>query len=503
MVPPPPAAPVTTAPPLDASVPAELRPFYQQQLDWGPCAEFATTTSDRVIYRAPGLECARLEVPIDYADPAAGSAHLGVLRVPATGERIGSLVFNPGGPGGSGMSFVAAGMSVALAGSPLARQFDLVGFDPRGVGSSTPTIDCQTDGERDAERADLDLDPSPAGVAQTEAENQQYVQQCIRGSGGEAFLANIGTRDVVRDLDVMRQVLGDEKLSYVGYSYGTAIGSAYAEAFPQNVRAMVLDGAVDPTQSEFDSTVEQSAGFQLAFDAFAADCATRPDCPLGQDPAQATAVFQVLSRPLIDAPLAVGDRVLSYNDAVTGVVSALYADFLWPDLTTSLAELRAGDGRGLLDLADRYHERAPDGSYANLIEAFTAISCLDDERITDRAQLAALAQRVNEVAPFADSGRGAVAALGVCAFWPVPPTSTPHVPDVQGLPTTLVVSTTGDPATPYQAGVDLAAALDARLISVEGNQHGASLQGNLCIDRVVVDYLVDLTAPAGQTNCTL
>jgi pimeloyl-ACP methyl ester carboxylesterase len=496
------AAPSGSNAPQAGTDTAELVSFYDQQLTWGPCTEFAVGADDRKAYSNPAFDCARLEAPVDYAAPDGEKAQIALLRQKASGEKIGSLLFNPGGPGASGMALVA-NLAGPLASSPLSQRFDLVGFDPRGVGASSPTIDCLTNDEWEVERADLDVDPSPAGVEQTEAENRQYAERCVQRSGGAEFLANSGTRDVVRDLDVLRQALGDEKLSYLGYSYGTRIGSAYAEAFPQNVRALVLDGALDPKETTIDRTVKQNAGFQQAFEAFAADCATRPGCPLGQDPAQATAAFQALARPLIDQPVAVGSRTLSYSDAVTGVIQALYAKDFWPVLTQGISGLASGNGRILLALADLYYGRGEDGNYDNKIEAFVSISCMDEERITDRAQQQELIRRANEAAPFRDDGRGAVGALDPCTFWPAEPTSQPHSPQAGGLPPTVVVSVTGDPATPYQAGVDLAQALGGRLISVEGNQHTAALQGNPCIDDVVNAYLIDLEVPAGQTDCRL
>jgi pimeloyl-ACP methyl ester carboxylesterase len=484
--------------------PAGLGRFYDQQLSWGPCVDYASSPDDRAALDDEELECARLEVPLDYSKPAGRTAQVAVLRHRATGDRIGSLLVNPGGPGASGLSLGAA-MSGRLARSPLSQRFDIVGFDPRGVGASTPTIDCLNDAEWEVERTDLDVDPSPEGVAQTEAENRQYAQRCTERSGGADVLANVGTRDVVRDLDILRQVLGDEKLTYLGYSYGTRIGSAYAEAFPQNVRALVLDGALDPEQTTVQRTVDQSAGFQQAFDAFAADCAQDPNCPLGQDPARATANYQALIRPLIDRPVPAdgGTRTISFPDAVTGTIQALYQSGFWPLLTRGLSALASGDGTILLKLADMYNDRDPDGRYGNGIEAFIAISCVDEERIADRAEQAELIRRSNEVAPFRDDGRGVVPALDPCAFWPAPPTSEPHVPRVQGLPPTLTVSVTGDPATPYQAGVDLAKALSGGLLSVEGAQHTATLQGNRCVDDIVSTYLVDLRLPPDGARCSL
>lgn len=480
--------------------PPDLQAFYTQQLAWAPCATFARTEADRGVFADPKFDCARLKVPLDYANPTGRGAEIAVLRQRATGERIGSLLFNPGGPGGSGMEFVTT-LSRGLAKSPVAQRFDLIGFDPRGVGASTPMLDCLNDAEWAVTRADDDVDPSPAGVEADEKENKEYAQHCAERSGGADVLANVGTRDVVKDVDILRAVLGDEKLSFAGFSYGTRIGAAYAEEFPQNVRALLLDGALDPKESTIDRTVKQNAGFQQAFVAFATDCAKRPNCPLGTDPAKATRVFQLITRTLIDHPLKVGDRTLSYSDAITGTVQALYARNFWNVLAAGISRLSVGDGELLLALADMYYDRGDDGVYGNGNEAFIAISCMDEERITDRNVARELQDKAAQAAPFRDSGLGPVAALDQCAFWPVPPSSKPHVPEVKDLPSTLVVSTTGDPATPYQAGVDLAQALGGRLLTYEGTQHTVALQGKACIDDLVSAYLIDLELPPADTKC--
>jgi pimeloyl-ACP methyl ester carboxylesterase len=497
------AADPTATPATPDAVPPGLERFYGQTLSWGACAPFATGPDDRAAFGDRRYECARLQVPLDYDAPDGRGAELGVLRLEATGERIGSLVVNPGGPGVSGMSAVPALFGDGPgAESPLARRFDVVGLDPRGVGASTPTIDCLTDAEREVERGDLDVDPSPAGVAATEQENQQYAQRCTERVGADV-LAHVGTRDAARDLDVLRAALGDPKLTYLGFSYGTRLGSAYAEAFPQNVRALVLDGALDPSQSTIDRSVAQAAGFQQAFDAFAADCATHRNCPLGTDRTRAVANFQALTRPLVDKPLAVGKRTLTFADAITGVTQALYVSSAWPALAQALSGLARGDGTVLLVLADLYDDRRADGSYGNALEAFEAISCVDEQRTTDPATIADGAGRELAAAPYRDAGRGPVAARDKCTYWPVPPTSTPHIPQVTGLPPTVVVSTTGDPATPYQAGVDLAQALGGTLLRVEGDQHGAVLAGSSCVDDAVSAYVVDLTVPPAGTACRL
>jgi pimeloyl-ACP methyl ester carboxylesterase len=497
------SGPASTAAPASVdAVPPGLGRFYAQTLSWGPCAPFAGP-DDRAAFADKRYDCTRLEVPLDYANPEGRTARLGVLRLKATGDKIGSLVINPGGPGASGTSAVPSLFGTGEgADGPLPKRFDVIGLDPRGVGASTPTIDCLTDGEWEVERGDLDVDPSPAGVAQTEDENRQYAQRCIDRVGADV-LANVGTRDAARDLDVLRAALGDAKLTYLGFSYGTRLGSTYAEDFPQNVRALVLDGALDPSQSTVDRSVAQAAGFQQAFDAFAAECAKQGNCPLGRDPSKATAAFQALTRPLVDRPLAVGSRTLTYPDAITGVTQALYVSSAWPALAEGISALAKGDGTILLLLADLYLDRHADGSYGNAIEAFDVISCVDEERTTDPAAIADGAAREQAAAPYRDSGRGVVAARDKCVFWPVPPTSTPHTPHVAGLPPTVVVSTTGDPATPYEAGVDLAKALGGTLLRVEGEQHGAVLAGSSCVDDAVSAYLVDLTIPANGTACRL
>lgn len=269
------------------AVPAGLDRFYGQPLTWGDCAPYATSGGAKSAFAVKTLQCARLTVPLDYAKPDGDTITIGVLRHKATDQdnRIGSLVMNPGGPGASGME-AAANLSQGAAQGELGKRFDFVGFDPRGIGASEPQVRCLTDKERDANREeDLEADGSPAGVAKQETEAKDFAGKCAqRTEHGDAMLANVGTRDVVKDMDVLRSALGDEKLSYLGYSYGTRIGSTYAEAFPKNVRAMVLDGALDPDQDSVESLVAQGQGFGKAFGQYASWCAARQDCALGANP---------------------------------------------------------------------------------------------------------------------------------------------------------------------------------------------------------------------------
>ena len=484
-------------------VPPGLDRFYSQELTWEGCADYGKTDFDRESLDADGLQCTHLTVPLDYAKPDGDTIRIGVLRRPAKSraDRVGALVVNPGGPGAAGLSTAA---QLADANGTLADRFDFVGFDPRGVGSSEPTVECLTDEEMDAERADDDeLDVSATGVAKLDAEAKEFATTCAaRTEHGAEMLANIGTRDVVKDLDILRSALGDEKLSYLGYSYGTRIGSMYAETFPDNVRALVLDGALDPSKTAVDEVVDQGKGFQKAFDDFVAWCVKRDDCALGKDPNAALQNFHDLVRPLGQNPVEVGDgRRLSYEDATTGVVQALYSEQLWQHMNTGLNELKQNEGATLMSLADLYLERDPDGKYATTQDAFVAVRCVDDPRVTDPNQALALNREYKAAAPFLDDGNPPAPVLDACAYWPVPNTGEPHLPSVRGLPKVLVISTTGDPATPYDAGVALAKALGGGLLTYEATQHTVFLQGNECVDTAGAEYLTDLKLPADGTRC--
>ena len=456
-------------------------------VQWQPCEK--------------GAECGELAVPIDYDHPEKGVATIALIRYRATGEKIGSLLMNPGGPGGSGVD--AATWMVRDVPAELRKRFDFVGFDPRGVGGSRPAVWCNTDEENDRERADPQVDYSPAGVARIEQDSKDYVGRCV-DKVGKDFLANVGTASTVKDMDAIRVALGDDKLTYIGFSYGTALGGEYAQAFPRNVRAMVLDGAVDPTVQPMPSMLQQAQAFQKAFNDFAADCAQSHDCPLGTDPAKAVDVFHSLVDPLVRNPAHTKDpRGLSYDDALTGVTSALYSPGLWEQMTSGLAALRDGDpADDLLELADDYLGRDKDGHYDNSSDAFNAISCVDNAFPTDKPPWVDFDKQRRQVSPWDSYGQfTGDAPRGVCAFWPVPPTSGPHAIWAPGLPKALVISTTHDPATPYEDGVHLAEQLQAALLTVEGTQHTAAFYGDDCVDFIVTRYLIDLELPPQDARC--
>lgn len=480
------------------AVPATAAPGGQtppSALVWGSC--------DRLIQDAylPAAQCAMVPVPIDYADPSAGQAQLATIRIPASGQRTGVLLVNPGGPGASAVH-AAVNLSDLIAGTPIAEHFDLVGFDPRGVGYSTPELRCRTDAEFDAWRREPMVDYSPAGVAQIEQLNRNLVAGCLQRMG-KAFLANVGTASAARDMDTVRQALGEEQINYLGFSYGTELGTAYIEQFPNRVRTMVLDGAIDPTKNPVEAVVEQMAGFQVAFNDYAADCAKSPNCPLGTDPAQAVDRFHQLVNPLVFKPAPTDDpRGLSYADAMTGTVNALYTPQYWKYLTSGLRELQRGTpADDLLVLADDYQGRDEDGHYDNGQDAFNAIRCVDGPTPSDPAVWVEADRQTRQRAPFLSYGSfTGFAPRDLCAFWPVPPTSLPHVaaPAPQG--SVVVVSTTHDPATPYAAGVDLAFQLHAPLITYDGTQHTVVFAGDACVDNAVTKYIVNRVVP-GNIRC--
>jgi len=466
-------------------------------IQWVPCKAAQSSDQSRI---PAGAECGKLSVPVDYTKPDGDVAQLAMIRFKATGQKIGSLIVNPGGPGESGVQ-AAASLALGLPQS-VRERFDLIGFDPRGVGNSTPAVWCNSDADNDRMRADPTVEYTPEGVAHIEKETKEFVQRCVDKMGKD-FLENVGTANVVKDLDAIRVAVGDDKLTYLGYSYGTRIGSAYAEAYPQNVRAMILDGAVDPSADPVEEEIRQAAAFQQAFDNYAADCAKDPSCPLGTDPAKATDIYRSMVEPLKDNPAKTKDpRGLGYSDAIVGTILPLYSPNLWRHLTQALDEIKGGTGDTMLSLADLYMGRDSQGHYNNSTDVRVAVNCVDEPPLTDHAKVVEQDRRSREVAPFMSYGDfTGDAPMPTCAFWPVPPTSTPHEIKVNGLPPILVISTTNDPATPYQAGVDLARQLGGTLVTFEGTQHTVVFQGNPCIDDIAARYLVDVTVPPPDTRC--
>ncbi len=444
------------------------------------------------------FDCGTIHVPIDYSKPAGDSLELALIRLPATDQshKIGSLLVNPGGPGASGVDFVRAWAN-SLSGS-IRQQFDIVGFDPRGIGQSTPIV-CH-----DNLQAFVAADPVPTTQAQWDRLVQltkDFDNACAQKYG--SLLPFLGTKNVVRDLDQIRAAVGDEKLTYLGYSYGTVIGQVYADMFPAKIRALVLDGAVDLSLSGDDKTLTQIAGFELALKNFVADCQQR-NCPLnvrtgGHPMAAIDQLLAKVKQAPIPAPYA--DRPAGPGETFLGLITPLYSKGAWPVLAIAVDSALNGDATQIIRLADSYLDRNPDGSYANAQEANLAVVCLDEapsKLPVEFKDFPAAAAKFAQASPHF----GPAVATGLsCAFWGAksdplqPPTAT-------GAPPILIVDTTGDPATPYPWGVSVNKQLKSSvLLTYNGDGHTAYDSGDACIDGAVNAYLISLTSPLPGTEC--
>jgi pimeloyl-ACP methyl ester carboxylesterase len=440
-----------------------------------------------------------MKVPLDWANPTNGkTVSITVLRIRSQSQhdRIGSLVVNPGGPGGSGTD-AALGLAINELPDAILDRFDIVGFDPRGVGLSDP-IKCIPAKEKDAE---LNLPPDPTTDAQWQAnvdEQKKIADECYQIYGND--LTYFSTAETVRDMEALRAKLGDDKLTYLGYSYGTLLGAEYASAYPDKVRALVLDGAVDPTIDSVQQDKTQAAGFQLAFSHFAADCVKKgSSCGLGSDP---VAFVQNLMKSADAKPIPSGDskdkRVVEGGAVLLAVISALYDETQWDQLASALVDASKGDGSGILQLDDQYNERQSDGSYTNIQDANSAIACADETDRTSLAEAKELAPQWRASNPL--FGGSAAASLAYCSFWKAPPDKPIKVTD-SNAPTVLVIGTTGDPATPISGARHLAALLGSGdLLVWQGDGHTAYPKTK-CVTNDVDNYLIDLKAPAPESTC--
>ncbi len=444
------------------------------------------------------LQCATVRVPLDPAEPRGDTIDLAVARSRATGsasERLGSLVMNPGGPGGSGIEFLANAAPSFPA--SLTDHFDLVSFDPRGVGQSAP-VRCIDDATKD-EQLDGDLTPDTAAELDRALRDQQdFLDGCEQRSGD--LLRHMSTADVASDLDVLREALGDDQLTFLGYSYGTSIGAVYATLFPDHVRALVLDGSVSPSATEEEQLLTQAQGFEGTLASFEQDCNASPDCALAPD---AGAAIDAARDALDATPLEVrtdsGTRTLGPDLFDLAVATALYDTTLWGTLATSIDQIDDGGASTLLSLVDRQIGRQPDGSYDNSSDAQTMVSCADTPERPSTTDATAAAERIIAAAPTF----GSITAFGMigCVGWPRAANPLPEITGADA-PTVLVVGTLGDPATPYEWAQQMTDALEsAVLLTYEGDGHTAFLRGGSCIEDAVVGYLVDLTAPAVGTSC--
>jgi pimeloyl-ACP methyl ester carboxylesterase len=473
----------------------------QPRADFGGCA--AVGDLSRVPLpgdRAGKLEfsCAQIKVPLDYGHPDDKKITLQLLKVHYRGASpIGALVMNPGGPGASGVLEAVGLVTQQEYSLSLLQHFDLVGFDPRGVYLSTP-IECFGD---TADRDRLNgLSPdilTPSGFAQAKQTARENAQRCNSKYGSD--LQYFDTVNTARDLDQIRQAVGDAKLNYLGFSYGTELGSVYAHLYPGNIRVAVLDGAVDPLTDDITSFADQLKGFEGSFDQFAAWCATHNPCSKLGNPRQL--VYRLVAtaqKHPIPTTVSGDDRRATPSYVLTGVLSALYSKSTWPQLAAGLRSAKGGDAGGLLALADQYNERYND-NYTNIADANTAISCNDSEPGPSDATIRATAAKWAREFPM--FGLESAPALFSCQQWQ-PHRTPPPLPKAATHTPVLVIGNLHDPATPYQGAIDLARTMgNAEVLTWDGEGHTSFLQGSSCIDSDVENYLIEEHLPPEHTTC--
>jgi pimeloyl-ACP methyl ester carboxylesterase len=446
--------------------------------------------------RVPGgiaYQCATIKVPQDWTNPGNGKTfNLALLRARSDGQagRIGSLVVNPGGPGAPGVD-LAVYLSAQLPADVLGR-FDIVGFDPRGVGRSSP-VKCFSDADLDAS---FGADPDPQSQADFDALvalNRRMAGGCQTKYGDTLSL--FSTEQAARDMDAVRIAVGDRKLTYLGYSYGTLLGAAYAQLFPRNIRAFVLDGAVDPTQKAIDSAEGQAAGFQHAFDEFAVWC-QQNSCPIGPD-AKAS-VTHALATARTSPVTSANGRKATAGWVLTAVFSALYSQSEWSTMAQAIANLGHNDPTGVFELADGYASRDRNGHFGNMFDIFNTVQCDDDASGETVDQARTLQQQWRTKYPL--FGTSLAVGLLSCAVWPVKRDPYPTGKAV-GAPPIVVVGTVNDPATPYEQTAKLANMLGVgTVVTWQGEGHTAYPQTS-CIRASIDAYLINLTVPAAGLTC--
>lgn len=482
-----PPTPERTSTPTGEQVDPELQPFYDQVLVWERCGN--------------GMQCTTARAPMDWEHPAAAEIELALVRKPASGQKLGSLLINPGGPGASGFDFVLESTDYATS-RRLQERYDIVGFDPRGVGASS-AVSCYDDPSF-MDWYNYSIIPgepgSPDWLDGIAAANAEFGQACLEHTG--PLLEFVDTVSAARDMDLLRAILGDERLNYLGYSYGTFLGATYADLYPEKTGRMVLDGALDPATSDFDVTMTQAVGFESAFRAYLEDCLGREECPFTGTVDAAMAETGALLESLVDAPLPHDDgRMLGASTMFIAIILPLYSQANWPYLDQLFAEVPDGETSTAFFLADAYNERNPDGTYAtNSTEAFVAINCLDYISASTPESMAAEAAELAEAAPVF----GPRMSWGgtSCADWPFPATRERGPIAAEGSSDILVLGTTNDPATPYVWAEAMAAQLaNGHLVTYHGEGHTAYNKGSACVNDVVDAYFIDGTVPASDPNC--
>ena len=479
--------------PTGEKVAPELERFYTQELDWTSCG-FGST------------DCTEVMVPLDWSEPTGDTIQIAIARHLASGTPLGSLLINPGGPGGSGFDFVE--QSAAYIVSPeVLKNYDVIGFDPRGVGRSTP-IECYSDdAEKDAFLYDTfpDAYGTQAWLDELTERGGAWVEQCNEMTG--PLLGNLDAASVARDMDVIRALLGDTELHYLGYSYGTYLGSVYAALFPEKVGRMVLDGAVDPAVGDLESLVVQMAGFDSALRAYLEWCLPQSDCPFTGSVASAQKTIRQMLDTVDARAFASSDgRTLDSATTATGIIYTLYSESSWGELSTLFTQLRKGDADTVFYYADAYNDRGFDGSYSgNSMEIYTSVICNEGDLAEDGvgtldglAEIDAAAPTLGRYASYDD-----YAVLDVvCSNWPYPRAELPTDFSAPGAPPIIVIGTTNDPATPYANAVALAKQLSSGvLVTYNGEGHTIYAQGVRCIDDAVDAYLLEGTVPSADPQC--
>ncbi|MFI5683914.1 alpha/beta hydrolase [Streptomyces sp. NPDC051636] len=477
-----------------------------QKLDWEDCPAPSEAegggSAPSPLPDGTQWQCATLKAPLDWSEPKGDTIGLALIRARASGaasKRIGSLVFNFGGPGGSGVTALPAfGEDYAK----LRTRYDLVSFDPRGVGRSAP-VECESDAQLD-EYFQQDATPDDS-TERTQLLNRakQFNAACEKHS--KKILPHVRTTDAARDMDLMRQVLGDAKLHYFGISYGTELGGVYAHLFPRNVGRAVLDAVVDPSQNPEQSSLGQAKGFQLALDNFAEDCTSKTtDCPIGDTPQDVKDRIARLLKDLERKPIpGILPRELTQTAATNGIAQSLYSKDFWEYLTEGLQQAYEGDGKILLLLSDSMNGRDQNGEYSNITAANVAINCSDEKQ---RYSAAYVEQKLPDFrAASALFGDYLAWGLVTCTDWAVPGAA--DHPDVRapGSAPILVVGNTGDPATPYEGAKKMVDALGKGVgveLTYKGQGHGAYDSKNKCVQDAVNGYLLDGKVPAAGTVCS-
>ncbi|MHA7180100.1 alpha/beta hydrolase [Arthrobacter sp. MDB2-24] len=476
----------TAEPAAIGEIDEDLRGFYTQEVQWEWCEG--------------SFSCATVEVPLDYSDPGRSSIDIAAIRSDATGEAQGTILVNPGGPGGSGVNIVKDSLDY-VASDRLREDYDILGFDPRGVNRSS-AVKCYTDAEADAARqesypADATDDELLALMA---ADAKEYADLCAQRTG--ELLGFVDTESAARDMDILRAVVSDEKLNYLGFSYGTQLGATYADLFPDRVGRLVLDGAIDPSLSSEDVTLGQAVGFEKAVRAYVADCQQGAECPYPGTVDDGVRQIQDLFAAVERQPMKAEDgRLVPIFTFVQGFILPLYDNGNWPTLTQAVSSALDGDASSMLFLADLSAEREPDGTYAtNSSAAFLAVNCLDYPMTSDPDQMRADERELVAASP--TFGRFLAYGGLTCAPWKYPPVLGPAPLRAEGADPILVIGTTGDPATPYEWSTALAEQLESGVhVTWEGEGHTAYGRSNDCILDIVDSYFTDGTVPEDGARC--